>query len=1122
MSIYDINKNVDSCIQFQEILKLCTSNEKNKISLNGAKGSLLSFLIFNAFEMLMTKKNFLIILNDKEEAAYLMNDIENLSEFCSKNISTTFFPHSYKIPYQHEDINNSNVLMRAETLNKINSQVPNIIVSYPEALTETVITKKQLTKNTLTLSKNEQVSLDFILDVLIEYGFERTDYVYEPGQFSIRGGIIDIFSFSNENPYRIEFFGNAVESIRTFDATTQLSILKVASISIIPNVQNKDIFESKESFLSYLPTDTIFWIKDIAYCADKIASEFEKAQAIYEKQAKNSLIKQHKPEEIYITKYKFFEELKNFSILEFDKNYYASHEISFNTSPQPSFNKKFDLILTEFQSNSIKGYSNYIFSDNSKQFQRIEDIFADINRTPQDVTNTFNPVKTAIHEGFISHDFKIACYTDHQLFERYHRFRLKEGYARKEAMTIKELMSLSPGDYVTHIDHGVGRFDGLEKIETNGKQQEAIRLIYKDNDILYVSIHSLHRITKYTGKEGTAPSMHRLGSNVWGKLKDKTKKRVKEIAIDLIRLYAERKTKEGFAFSPDNYLQNELEASFIYEDTPDQVKATVDVKKDMHLPNPMDRLICGDVGFGKTEIAVRAAFKAVCDSKQVAILVPTTILALQHYKTFSERLKDLPCTVDYVNRFKSAKEQKQTIEKLATGKIDIIIGTHRLISKDIKFKDLGLFIIDEEQKFGVAAKEKIREMRINVDTLTLTATPIPRTLQFSLMGARDLSIINTPPPNRQPIRTEIIDYSEETIRDILMYEKERGGQVFFIHNRVQTIQDIANMIHRICPNLRIAIGHGQMDGEKLEEIMLDFIDGMYDVLIATTIIESGLDIPNANTIIINQANIFGLSDLHQMRGRVGRSNKKAFCYLIAPPHTMLTDEARRRLKAIEDFSDLGSGFNIAMRDLDIRGAGNLLGGEQSGFINEIGYDTYLKILQEAVEELKETEFKELFPRANNEEFVKECIFESDLEIHIPDSYVEESTERINLYRSIDNINTIDELKAFEIELIDRFGALPTETKALLSTLQLRWTAKIIGFEKLLLKNGVLIGYFLTNENSPYYQSENFTKILEYLKVNHQNCKMLENNKRLSITIKNIKTVENALECLNNISNIEVK
>jgi transcription-repair coupling factor (superfamily II helicase) len=769
------------------------------------------------------------------------------------------------------------------------------------------------------------------------------------------------------------------------------------------------------------------------------------------------------------------------------------------------------LLAAAFLENEKAGFHNFIFADTAKQIERIYAIFNDIKipgRLPgQEIK--FTPVLLSLHEGFIDHDLKMACYTDHQIFDRYHRFRLRKNYSKNEALTLKEIYSLKPGDFITHIDHGIGKFAGLEKIDANGKTQEAIRLVYKDNDILYVSIHSLHRIARFSGKDGTQPKLNKLGTATWANLKQKTKKRVKDIAKDLIALYAQRRAKKGFAFTPDNYLQNELEASFIYEDTPDQIKSTADIKKDMEKPYPMDRLICGDVGFGKTEVAIRAAFKAVNDNKQVAILVPTTILALQHYKTFSERLKDFPCTIDYLNRFKSAAQQSVTIEKLKTGKVDIIIGTHRLLSKDIKFKDLGLLVIDEEQKFGVAAKEKLKALRINVDTLTLTATPIPRTLQFSLMGARDLSVINTPPPNRYPVTTEVHVFNEKLIREAIRYEVARGGQVFIIHNRVQDIHDISALVKKLCPDVSVGVGHGQMEGEQLEKVLLNFIEGDTDVLVATTIIESGIDISNANTIIINQAHHFGLSDLHQMRGRVGRSNKKAFCYLLAPPVSILTPEAKRRLKAIEEFSDLGSGFNVAMRDLDIRGAGNMLGGEQSGFISEIGYETYHKILDEAIQELKDTEFRDIFPHEDNVHFVNDCQIDTDLEILIPSDYISNITERLNIYKEIDDLEREDQLKEYEKNLRDRFGPVPVEVTELMNAIQLRWKAKALGFEKIVLKGGILKGYLVSNPESSFYRSAVFTNLIAYIQSHPSRIRLSEKNNKLSISFSGIKTVAQA-------------
>ena len=791
-----------------------------------------------------------------------------------------------------------------------------------------------------------------------------------------------------------------------------------------------------------------------------------------------------------------------------------TNDLHFNTTPQPSFNKNFDLLLANLAENSESGITNIILADNPKQVERLQSIFEDIRGNRGKTGDLdFLPLNLSLHEGFIDKDLKLACYTDHQIFERYHKFRIKESYSSKQALTIKEIYDLQPGDYVTHIDHGIGRYDGLEKIENNGRQQEAIRLIYQNQDILYVSIHSLHRITKYTGKEGAVPSLNRLGSNVWNKLKSKTKQRVKDIAKDLIKLYAERKAADGFRFSPDTYLQNELEASFIYEDTPDQVKTTQDVKKDMEESYPMDRLVCGDVGFGKTEIAIRAAFKAVTDSKQVAVLVPTTILALQHYKTFRDRLGEFPCRVDYINRFKSAKEQHKTLKDLVDGKIDILIGTHRIVSKDVMFKNLGLLVIDEEQKFGVSTKEKLKQMKVNVDSLTLTATPIPRTLQFSLMGARDLSIINTPPPNRYPIQTEIHPFGEEIIRDAISYEISRGGQAFVVNNRVQNILEVAGLIQRMVPDARIAIGHGQMDGHKLENIMLDFIEGRYDVLVATTIIESGLDIPNVNTIIINDAQNYGLSDLHQLRGRVGRSNRKAFCYLLAPPLSVLTDEARKRLKAIEEFSEIGSGFNIAMRDLDIRGAGNILGAEQSGFISEIGFEMYHKILDEAIQELKASDFSELYRNEIQRDFVRECQIETDLEILLPDSYIGSITERLSLYKELDNIEGEENLMKFQDKLIDRFGTVPPQTQELIHTIRLRWLAKELGIEKLVLKNGMMVCYFVSNQESAYYQTDVFSAVLRFVQANPTTCRMKESNDKLTLTFQNIVSILGALDIL---------
>ncbi len=1075
-------------------------SEPIRLHLQGLVGSSRSLVTAAAFEE--TTLTHLVLLPDRESAAYFFNDLQQILAD-----RVYYFPSSFKRGFHTGIKDNQGLLSRTEVLNHLNSRARKfIIVSYPEAVSEKVVNKKYLEKNTLKLSVGEQVNMDFILDLLVEYEFERADFVAEPGQFSLRGGLIDVYSFSNDHPYRIEFAGDKVGTIRTFDPSSQLSIQKMQEISIVPDIR---VHEGKkmayESIFAFLPEKTVVWLED----AGSMAHQMEQQPAT----------------DLLVHGSEFLKSLLDFTTLECGQQFYfkTGRPVNFNTSPQPSFNKNFDLLLKDLKKNSDSGLQNFLLADNPKQAERLQSILENIETkdegrtidatghalsiTRHELTTTLN---FSLHEGFIDRDLKIACYTDHQIFERYHKFHLREGYTAKEALTLKELYDLRPGDYVTHIDHGVGRFDGLEKIVNNGKEQEAIRLIYKNEDLLYVSIHSLHRISKYIGKEGTAPTMNRLGSDVWNKLKNKTKSRVKDIAKELIRLYAERRAATGLACAPDTYLQTELEASFIYEDTPDQIKATVDVKKDLEETYPMDRLICGDVGFGKTEIAIRAAFKVVTESKQVAVLVPTTILALQHYKTFADRLKAFPCRVDYISRFKSAKEQKQLLLDLEAGKIDILIGTHRLLSKDIGFKDLGLLIVDEEQKFGVGAKEKIKMLRVDVDTLTLTATPIPRTLQFSLMGARDLSIINTPPPNRYPVQTEIHPFGEEVIREAITNEVQRGGQVFFVTTRVMNIMDISVMVQRMVPGVKVAVAHGQMEGHKLEKVMLDFIEGEYDVLIATTIIESGLDISNVNTIIINDAHHYGLSDLHQLRGRVGRSNKKAFCYLLAPPMSSLTDEARKRMRAIEEFSDLGSGFNIAMRDLDIRGAGNILGAEQSGFISEIGYEMYQKILDEALLELKETEFKDLFHADQPVSYVRDCVIETDLEILIPDYYITNITERLNLYKELDSIETEENLMKFMERMIDRFGPVPKQTETLLHTIRLRWLARRIGFEKLVLRNQRLTAYFINNPESGYFQSDQFTAILDFMKINPSWSKMTEEKNRLFMTFREVTGINEAL------------
>jgi transcription-repair coupling factor (superfamily II helicase) len=1102
--------------RIKQIVNVLKSGEKQRVKLKGLIGSSVS-VTASAIHQAVPAIH-LVVLSDKESAVYFCNDLENLLGDTDENFHrrhVLFYPTSYKRPYEPEKTDNSNVLMRTEVLKRISTRgKETIIVTYPEALTEKVINRRYLEKSTLKLKRGETVDLDFIYDLFDEYGFIRTDYVVEPGQFALRGGIIDVFSFTNDNPYRIEFAGDEVESLRTFDPVTQRSIDKLDHITIVPNVQDRALIEKRETFLDFLPSGTILWLHDAGFAADRIESEFEKARLAFADL--QGTIQHLEPGELFSDRETFLRQLTSFSIVEFGKHTFFEHtiEIDFLVTPQPSFNKNFDLFLSELQKNTASEIRNILLADSPKQVERIYTILDDLEKShPNEELLDFVCINLSLHEGFVSKDLGIACYTDHQLFDRYHKFRLKESFSGKQALTLKEMYDLKPGDYVTHIDHGVGRFDGLEKINNNGKWQEAIRIIYQNDDLLYISIHALHRISKYSGKEGHVPSMDRLGSNAWNKLKAKTKARVKDIARDLIKLYAERRAAKGFAFTPDTYLQHELEASFIYEDTPDQVKSTLDVKRDMEADHPMDRLICGDVGFGKTEIAIRAAFKAVADSKQVAILVPTTVLAVQHFKTFSERLKNLPCRVDYINRFKSTQQQNQTLKELEEGKTDILIGTHRLLSTDVKFKDLGLMIIDEEQKFGVAAKEKLKKLRVNVDTLILTATPIPRTLQFSMMGARDLSIINTAPPNRYPVQTEVHVFNEEIIRDAVSYELARGGQVFFVNNRIQNLMDIAAIIKRLVPDARVGVGHGQMDGHKLEKVMLGFVEGEFDVLVSTTIVESGLDIPNANTILINDAHHYGLSDLHQLRGRVGRSNRKAFCYLLAPPLSVLSDEARKRLRAIEEFADIGSGFNIAMRDLDIRGAGNILGAEQSGFITEIGFEMYQKILDEAMHELKIAEYSELYKEEMDAEFVRECQIETDLEILIPDNYISNITERLSLYKELDNLETEEALLAFQEQLIDRFGPVPAETQELLNAIRLRRLAKAIGIEKLILKNQVMTGHFLSNEASPYYQSEIFTAVLKYVQTLASSCRMKEGSGKLSITFQKVSNVSDALQVL---------
>ncbi len=1107
----------------ENLLDDVSNKEPQIYHLNGLYASSASFY-FLAFLKKKTSTNF-IILSDKEEASYFYNDIVNISG----SDDYLFFPSSFKRSVQFNKIDSAAIIQRTDVFNKIASSSRKItIVTYTEALAEKVITESELTENTLQVGVGDKLSIEFINEVLIEYNFRLVDFVFEPGQYSIRGSIVDIFSFSNDNPFRIDFFGNEIESIRTFDIVSQLSKAKFERIAIIPDIQNKNKGKERISIFKFLPKGSIIWTKNAKYTHEKLNSIYEnvaeKKEVFSESEEEQSIIKL----DHLINGNNFKSEIQQFRIIEFghEKLFNSTFNYSFNISMQPAFSKNFQLLAMNLHEKQDEYYRIFIFSESSKQIERLNVV---LNSEEINANVHFEPIISSIHGGFLDNDLRVCCYTDHQIFERYYKFKTSDNslVKGKEVLTLSELQDLHPGDYVVHTDHGIGRFGGLETIETNGKKQEAIRLIYKDNDILLVNIHSLHRISKYKGKDAEPPHIYKLGSGTWQKLKAKTKSKVKDIAKELIALYAKRRKEKGFAFTEDSYLQQALEASFIYEDTPDQLQASIDVKADMEKTEPMDRLVCGDVGFGKTEIAIRAAFKAVADNKQVAVLVPTTILALQHYKTFSKRLKEFPATVDYISRLRSSKQISETLKKLQEGKIDILIGTHKILGKEVKFKDLGLLVIDEEQKFGVAMKEKLKEIKLNVDTLTLTATPIPRTLQFSLMGARDLSIIKTPPPNRYPILTELHTFGEEIIREAINYEIERNGQVFFINNRVQNIYEVEALINRLCPNARTVVAHGQMEGNKLEKIMLDFVNEEYGVLIATTIIESGLDIPNANTIIINNAQNFGLSDLHQLRGRVGRSNKKAFCYLLAPPLTTLSSEARRRLQAINNFSELGSGFNIALQDLDIRGAGNMLGAEQSGYIADIGFETYHKILDEALLELRENEFKELFARdenatekekifAKNLRFVSDCQIETDFELFFPESYIENTAERIKLYRNLDNVEKENQLQEFEQQLLDRFGKLPAQTEGLLEVVRLRWLAIELGIEKIVIKNNKFICYFVSNKDSAYYHSPIFNRVLSFVQQKHSICKMEEKNNKLMITIKYIKDIFKAKELLGKI------
>jgi len=1080
-------------------------SDQKHINIQQLNASALSFAFSGIYQNL--QKPMLLIFENKEEAAYYFNDFERI--IGEKRV--LFFPESYRRAYQIEETDNANVLLRAKVLSHLQSrQKPQVIISYAAALFEKVVVKKELNSNTLKIKVGDKLSMDFLYDIMFEYQFEQVDFVTEPGEFSIRGGILDVYSFGDDEPYRIELFGDEVESIRSFDIETQISIDKLKHVQIIPNLSSKTLIKHRQSFLDYIKKDAVLFVKNRQAALHTLDNLYEKAIVQFE--TLSVALNHFEPADMFCNALSFGDKLPNFKLIERSESK-AENPINFHIQPQPAFNKSFELLIENLQKNTEAGYQNTIFCSTQKQSERLHAIFDDMDVEVSYETNVF-----PLYKGFIDRDLKLACYTDHQIFERYHRFSIKRNSGKKQSISLKEITALKEGDYVTHMDHGIGVFGGLQKIDRAGKEQEVIEIIYKNGDRLFVSIHSLHKISKYNAKDGTAPKVSKLGSGSWKLLKQKTKKKLKELAFDIIKLYAERKLQKGVQYHPDSYLQYELEASFIYEDTPDQYKTTQDIKQDMESEKTMDRLVCGDVGFGKTEVAIRAAFKAVDNGKQVALLVPTTILAFQHYKTFSERLKGFPVVIDYINRFRTAKDKKQILSDLKEGKIDIIIGTHALANEKIVYKDLGLMIIDEEQKFGVSVKEKLKIIRKNIDTLTLTATPIPRTLQFSLINERDLSVINTPPENRHPIDSQVIRFDEKIIRDAVNYEIERKGQIFFIHNRIENIKEVAGMIQRLVPQARIGIGHGQMEGKKLERLMLDFINGEFDVLVSTTIIENGLDVPNANTIFINNANNFGLADLHQMRGRVGRSNKKAFCYFITPPHSAMTSEAQKRIEAIEIYTELGSGFQIAMKDLEIRGAGDLLGAEQSGFINDVGFEAYQKILQEAIKELQENEFKELFAKTTNKlDFSVDTQIDTDFEILFPDAYIHVTSERLRLYNELSSILNEKALNAFKNKLIDRFGALPKPTEDLLQSVILKWLAQKLGFEKLVIKKGKMLAYFISNPDSPYFKTVIFQQILQKVQANAGCCQFKEKKsgevEKLYLLFNHINSVEDAFTSL---------
>ena len=1111
-----------------QVAALAKSIEKSSIKTISLDGLLASAvpMTFSALAQKVSSK-LLFVMQDADEAGYLYHDLCQIMG----DKQVLFFPSSYKRAIKYGQKDPASEILRTEVLSHATHHDLLYIVTYPEALAEMVVTRKQLDARRLTLTQDQSISVDSICKTLREFGFREVDYVYEPGQFALRGSILDVYSYSHEFPFRLDFFGNDIDSIRTFEVENQLSKERCNSVDIVPELT---AVEEKESILKFLPQDTLLVMRDQQFIRESIERIYQEGfsqQALQERMAEATEMEQRQIEKEMqrdsqiITGSQFANDAEPFRtiLLKEDKSAAVIH---FNTKPQPLFHKNFELLSQTLEDYLLRGFKLYILADSAKQQERLKDIFAEMKQGIE-----FIPVDKTLHEGFIDDDARLCLFTDHQIFDRFHKYNLKSDKARsgKVALTLKEIQQFEVGDYVVHVDHGIGKFGGLVRMPLqDGGFQEMIKIIYQRGDAIYVSIHSLYKVSKYKSQDdGQQPRMSTLGTGQWERLKERTKKHIKDIARDLIKLYAARKHQKGFAFSHDTYLQHELEASFLYEDTPDQLKATQDVKADMEMQKPMDRLVCGDVGFGKTEVAVRAAFKAAVDGKQVAVMVPTTVLAYQHYRTFLGRLKNMPVRVDYLTRARTTKQTTALLKDLAEGKVDILIGTHKLISKSVKFKDLGLLIIDEEQKFGVSTKEKLRQMKTNVDTLTMSATPIPRTLQFSLVGARDLSVIQTPPPNRYPIQTEIHTFSAEIVTDAINFEMSRNGQVYFVNNRISDLTHIAEMIKKYIPDCRIAIGHGQMKPEELEKIILDFSNYDYDVLLSTTIVENGIDIPNANTIIINSAQYFGLSDLHQMRGRVGRGNRKAFCYLLAPPLSALPVDSRRRLEALENFSDLGSGINIAMQDLDIRGAGNLLGAEQSGFISDLGYETYQKILNEAMAELRneEPEMEAANESSNSREsripsqsnfsgdFVSDCNLESDLEMYFPDQYVPSDSERMLLYRELDNTRNDQELEAYRQRLVDRFGPLPPQAEELLQVVALRRYGKNLGCEKIMLKQGRMFLYFVSNARSPFYQSEAFGRIIEYATTNVRRCNLREQNGKRSMVVTDVPTVGEAVNVL---------